>query len=223
MSKRLYYSLVGLSVLSFIGQMLLYPSLPDSIPIHWDSNWQVSDYAPKRMAIVIALVPLAVMLLLKVLPKIDPRRRNYEQFSGAYTVVMAVVCLLLMGAGWMSAAVSLGAEINIQLFMPLIIGVAFLALGNFMPQFRQSYFLGIRTPWTLANAEVWRKTHRLGGILFCLTGIVIGMSAFLPIQGMAAASVLVTVIVLFGYSYLIFQKLGNDKQDINSMRKERER
>ena len=112
MSKRLYYSLIGLSILSFIGQLLLYPSLPGSIPIHWDSGWQVNGYAAKWAAIPIALLPLAMVLLMKVLPKIDPRRRNYDQFGDAYAVVTVALCVLLIAATWLSAAVALGVEVN---------------------------------------------------------------------------------------------------------------
>ncbi|HPJ01947.1 MAG TPA: SdpI family protein [Candidatus Limiplasma sp.] len=220
MSKRLYYSLIGLSILSFIGQLLLYPSLPGSIPIHWDSGWQVNGYAAKWAAIPIALLPLAMVLLMKVLPKIDPRRRNYDQFGDAYAVVTVALCVLLIAATWLSAAVALGVEVNAGLVLPLLGGAVLLVLGNFMPQFRQSYFLGIRTPWTLANAEVWRKTHRLGGLLFCMLGIAWGVSAFVPMGGIMAGLLIAVIIILFAYSYLIYQKLdqtrpgsGNDEKE----------
>ena len=220
MSKRLYYSLISLSILSFIGQLILYPSLPDSIPIHWDSSWRVDGYAAKWAAIPIALFPLAMVLFMKVLPKIDPKRRNYDKFGDAYAVVTAALCVLLIAATWLSAAVALGVEFNVGLVLPLLGGAVLLVLGNFMPQFRQSYFLGIRTPWTLSNAEVWRKTHRLGGLLFCMLGIVWGVSAFVPMGGVMAGLLIAVIIILFAYSYLVYQNLDQTKPGSGNDEKE---
>ena len=43
--------------------------------------------------------------------------------------------------------------------------ILFIIIGNVMGRIRPTFFVGIRTPWTLADDEVWRKTHRLAAPL----------------------------------------------------------
>ena len=48
----------------------------------------------------------------------------------------------------------------------------FVVIGNYLPKVRPNYMMGIRTPWTLTSDLAWDRTHRLGGRLFVLEGIV---------------------------------------------------
>jgi uncharacterized membrane protein len=51
-------------------------------------------------------------------------------------------------------------------------GALFLIPGNYMGKLRKNFFIGIRTPWMLASDAVWERTHRLGGWLFMLAGVL---------------------------------------------------
>lgn len=52
-------------------------------------------------------------------------------------------------------------------------------LGNYFQTVRPNYFIGIRTPWTLENEQVWKNTHRLGGKIWIVGGILIAILAVL--------------------------------------------
>jgi uncharacterized membrane protein len=59
-----------------------------------------------------------------------------------------------------------------------LIGALFAMLGNYFQTVRPNYFIGIRTPWTLENEQVWKNTHRLGGRLWIVGGFLIAILAF---------------------------------------------
>ena len=51
-------------------------------------------------------------------------------------------------------------------------GLLFVVIGNYLPKARRNYTIGIRLPWTLANEENWNRTHRIGGFLWVIGGIL---------------------------------------------------
>lgn len=78
----------------------------------------------------------------------------------------------------LSIAYGLGKDINVGKIAIGAVGIMFIALGNYMPQVKDNYLFGVRTAWTLANPEVWRKTHRLSGIMWMIGGLLIFAGAF---------------------------------------------
>lgn len=202
--------LLIIAALSFIGHLLIYPMLPDQIPIQWSSDGSVNSWGEKYMDVVLALLPVLIVLLMKATPYIDPRKSNYRKHPHAYNIVLIGVTLLLITCSWLSSLAGLGYDVNIQTLIPAAVGILFIAMGNTMPQVRQTYFFGIKTPWTLENPDVWRKTHKFGGILFCLMGILFILSAFIGsnvfVRWILVPVILGSVAVLYIYSYIIYRK-----------------
>ena len=76
-----------------------------------------------------------------------------------------------------------------------------------MPKAKQNYTIGIKLPWTLDDTENWNKTHRLGGFLWVIGGIVFLIGAFLPGGAvLTLVTALVMVLVPTGYSYMLYRK-----------------
>ena len=90
-------------------------------------------------------------------------------------------------------------------------GIMFILLGNYMPRIRPNYTFGIRTPWTPASETVWKKTHRVGGYVFVLSGVIIVVCSFF--RGWAAligiGVLLAGTIVSSVYSWLVFREEQN--------------
>jgi uncharacterized membrane protein len=55
----------------------------------------------------------------------------------------------------------------------LLLGGLFLYIGNYLPKCTQSYTIGIQLPWTLADEGNWNATHRFGGWVWTIGGVVI--------------------------------------------------
>ena len=56
--------------------------------------------------------------------------------------------------------------------MYLGLGIIFIIIGNYLPKCKRNSFIGIRTPLTLSNDDIWFKTHRFGGKVFVIFGII---------------------------------------------------
>jgi len=94
------------------------------------------------------------------------------------------------------------------------LSVLLIFIGNVLGKVRQNFMLGIRTPWTLSSEMSWEKTHRMGGRLFVLSGILgILLTIFLPKVAFPFILVAIFGIVLFSitYSYLIWKDDPNKR------------
>lgn len=76
--------------------------------------------------------------------------------------------MLLAVAATVSKAPQVNFDINATRWITALVGALFIAMGNMFGKIRPNYTLGIRTPWTLADAQVWDKTHRFAGRLFVI-------------------------------------------------------
>lgn len=156
----------------------------------------------------IPLLTLAVYLLMLLLPRVDPGRANYRQFSGAYSIMRLSVVLLLAA---LYALVQLwihGIRLDVSVVVPVLVGALLIVLGNLMGKLRPAWFVGIRTPWTLSSKLSWTRTHWLGGWLFVLVGLALVASGF---AGSPASFALIPALIagcallLFAYSYLVWR------------------
>jgi uncharacterized membrane protein len=190
---------------------LLYNQLPDRVPSHWNFRGEIDAYSNRFWgAFGIPLLNAGIYVMMLVLPLVDPRRENYQKFAGAYRVFRMVFVVFMTGVYLLVIASAFGARIPVDRAMMAGISVLFLVLGNYMGQIRHNYFVGIKTPWTLANEEVWQKTHRLGGRLWVAAG-VIGLVASLfggtmggILLGIALGA---ATIIPMAFSYVEFKRL----------------
>lgn len=177
-SKSNRYCL-ALILLSLFLTLLTYSRLPDPMPIHWNIQGEVDGYGRKAFA---AFMPLSVMIFvwlsMNYLPKIDPKKENYQKFMSSYQVIIALMISFFFGLHLVTLAAGLGYPLAIDKIITFMLGILFMVLGNYLPKAKPNYFYGIRTPWTLASEESWRKTHRLSGKLFSISGLIILLTSF---------------------------------------------
>jgi uncharacterized membrane protein len=90
------------------------------------------------------------------------------------------------------------------------IGILFIPLGNSNKVIQPNYFIGIKTPWTLENKEVWKLTHILAGKLWIIGGLLIVLGS-LTIDKSVFIYILFSVITVVPvvYSYLKCKELKN--------------
>ena len=200
--------LYATSILSFIGTLILYPTLPARIPIHFNYQWEVDGYGSKSMALLLGVLPLAMCLLMDVLPKIDPKRRNNYMQDKVYDKLKYLLVFMMIFLNWFTLLLANGLDINPKIYTSLILGILLMALGNYLPKIKPNYFIGVKTPWTLANDVSWRKTHRISGYIFVLYGLLCLMSGVITGKyfGYALVGVmLLGIVVMFAYSYLVYR------------------
>ena len=160
------------SLLPFVLVALAWPYLPEQVPTHWGFNGQVDGWSsPASLWLLCAISPI-LSLGLQFLPRLDPKRENYEKFQSRYDFFGPLVPVLLLLCVAVTLSESLWpGRINVSRTIGLMIGVLFLIIGNLMGKIKTNWFMGVRTPWALSDPDVWNKTQRLGGWVFFLSGL----------------------------------------------------
>ncbi|WP_319416967.1 SdpI family protein [Marispirochaeta aestuarii] len=198
-----------LSGISLAAAAALYSRLPGTIPVHWNIMGEADGFGPRWMIWIFGSLPLFLSLLLRLLPEIDPRRRNYEKSGRAYNAVFLSIVAFMTMIHLMVLAVGIGIPLQADSMVKAGIGVLFLIIGSYLGTVRSTFFFGIRTPWTLSSEKVWHRTHRLGGRLFVLAGLVFLAAAFFrgPLSlYISLAAIIAAVIIPVVYSYLLYRR-----------------
>lgn len=180
-------------------------ALPAEVATHWNIHGEADGWSSPLVAVV--LLPAIGLLLaafLVVLPRFDPKRANFPLHEKAWwllgntlLVFMGVLQLFVIG-------VNLGWPVRIDQVLGIGLGALLVVLGNYLSRVRQNWFMGIRTPWTLSSERSWRETHRLGGRLFMLGGLLLLILAAVqgrisPIAIILGAIVPAAVAVVWSY------------------------
>jgi uncharacterized membrane protein len=202
------WALLAILILPFILIAVYWNTLPDQIPLHWNIKGEINRWGGKNSLFLAPLMNIGVALLLYFIPRIDPLKRNYALFPRAYRMVRLCVAAFLFAIFLLTISASLGVQIDPNAFVYFAIPLLFLVIGNFMHGFRQNFFAGIRTPWTLANTEVWEKTHKLaawlwtgGSMLVIIIKLIAGKWEYFPFVFMSYIGVLVVVPIVMSYVY----------------------
>jgi uncharacterized membrane protein len=204
-----------LIVFSLISSLYLFQQMPEQIPTHWNFKGEIDNWgSSSNHVLTINLVIIGLYLLFLILPCIDPHKRRYEQFKKIYHIFKNIMILFFAVIFFLTNLNAGAYTINMNIYIPLMVGVLFMIIGNYMAKIKMNWFMGIKTPWTLSSEEVWNKTHRLGGKLFMLAGLLIAIDGFLPENYRIIVFIIAIAIILIGTifgSYLIYLK--NKKQN----------
>lgn len=204
-----------IAALAVVMSIWAYPQLPPTVATHWSLNGTPDGFSSRWWAVAIVPIVLVFMtVVFNVLPKIDPRHENYAKFLSSYWLIANAVIVFLLVAHGLIIAAGLGFSIKIDRLMPLGIGLLFVFLGNFLTRVEPNWFVGIRTPWTLSSDTVWRRTHRTGGWVFVIGGLVLASTALLPRAAflpLLIATIVVMPAIPIVQSYVLWKREQHDR------------
>lgn len=195
-----------------IYSTLLYPSLPAQIPTHWDLNGQVNGWMGRAWGAFFGPgFNVLLLALLMVLPALSPNQFQVDSFRRTYNYITLLIVGMIQYFEVISlqAALHPGLESGRWVVAGLMLVMA--GLGNVLGKVRRNFWMGIRTPWTLANDAVWDGTHRLAARLLVVTGVLgalvasLGAPLALPFVALMVALLWPTV-----YSLLLFKRLQSE-------------
>jgi uncharacterized membrane protein len=214
-SKRtlIFWLSYVVAVLAAVWVVWIYPDLAGTFPLHWNADGIPDRFAAKSQLLWLAALVIGIPLFMDLLPRFDPRRKNYDYFSTSYqymklgsTAFMAFILVFSIQSGRSQE------QILSTRYMMAGMGLLFMVLGNYMTKVRSNFFVGIKTPWTLSSDEVWRKTHRVGGWGFFVTGLVIMAAGFVltgkPLFNLVIGLILLVTVGTYLYSYLLYRSIG---------------
>lgn len=205
------YTTIALVAVSIAVGAVLYDRLPDPVPTHFDFSGNPDGYTAKPMGVFAPAIILAFIgLVFAVLPRMAPRGYALEPFQRAYEIIGIAVLVLVFGIVMLSLVYAVGVPIDLNRIVGAGIGLLFVVMGNFLGKLTRNFFIGIRTPWTLASDEVWLRTHRVGGVMCVVGGVVILAASLIARSGVPLVLLgVVIAIVLFSvvYSYVVYRRV----------------
>ncbi len=158
---------------------LCYGRLPDTVPTSWRLDGQIIYSRKAALWLISGLSPLLALLFF-LLPRIDPRASNYRRFSRYYdSFVLLVELFLLVMVGIIVSESFSPGKISVAHTVTVLLGLLFVFIGNLLPKIKSNFFLGIRTPWTISDTTIWYKTHRLAGLFFFVSGLLMMAIGFI--------------------------------------------
>jgi uncharacterized membrane protein len=200
-------------IVSFGVACYFYPLLPDTMVSHWGAQGEADGYSSKAFGLFfMPILATFFTALLMLIPKLDPLKKNIEDFQDSFDWFIVAFNLFLFYLYALTIVFNLGYTFNMIVFLAPSFAFLFYYMGIMISKAKRNYFIGIRTPWTLASDKVWEKTHKLGGLLFKLSAVFLLLSIFNPGLGFLTFIVYILAISLWLviYSYLEFRKLNNE-------------
>jgi len=200
---------LGVTLLSFVIGIYLYPQMPERMASHWNARGQVDGYIPKFWGLfLIPLTSVGLLLLFIIIPKIDPLKHNIEKFRKYYDIFVLLSIIFLLYIHLLTILWNMGVRFNMAQLLAPAFGILFYYCGILIENARRNWFIGIRTPWTLSSEKVWEKTHKVGGKLFKISGIIAFVGIFLQdyVLFLILVPVISTTIYTIVYSYFEYQK-----------------
>ena len=212
-NQKYYLGAAAVILATLVGTLVAYPSLPGTVPIHWDAQGHVNGWGPKWSLFLYGPgMMLGIVLLFSAIPWLSPKKFEVDSFRATYLYIMMVVVgmlaychlLILMSALGSIGGVVLDVSRAIEGGVCLLIAL----LGNVMGKVRRNFFVGIRTPWTIANEQVWNATHRFAaktffaGGLLGLLAVILRAPFWLPV-----AAIIVATLVPVIYSLVFYKQL----------------
>ncbi len=208
-TKTALLGAVLLMVLAAAYAIALYPALPDRVPTHWNMRGEVDGWGTRAAGAF--LVPGIMALFVAgigVLPWLSPRNFKVDDFREVFNYVMFALLGLFACLHVVMLQAALHPQADMGRWLVGSICVFFAVLGNVLGKVRRNFWMGVRTPWTLASEPVWTATHRLAARLMVVAGI---SGAALVLGGAPPAWSFVLIIASLAgpvvYSLVLYKRL----------------
>lgn len=195
-------------LLPILFGLIMWNQLPATMVSHWGGDGVADGTASKGfMVFGLPLILLALQWLLLLAETV--MQKNNPQNSKIVAIQYGIMPVISLVVHVFIYSVALEKDWDLFALIPVLIGVLFIYIGNYLPKTVRNYTMGIKLRWTMGNDENWQKTHRLGGQIWFWSGLVMIASALLPVKvavGIMIAVIAVGVAVPTVYSYCIYKK-----------------
>ena len=222
-NKKLLTALyIILMLLPLIAVVVAYPFLPDKIPAHYGMNNQVTRWGNKSETFIFPIITLFFGFFMYIAARgaaeQEKKGSGSKKNNSTITFVAGILSIMVFDILTFYFLYADFHQVENLNDMPFsltkisfgVLGIALIILGNIMPKLKRNSIIGLRTPWSMKNVVVWKKSQRFCGILFMLSGIIILILCFL-LEGtlLTVISLLLLVSAAIAgsiYSYLAAQK-----------------
>ena len=198
--------ILAIIIIPAIYLLAIWGDLPEEVPMHWNASGEIDRYGSKNELVgLLFMLNLPLYVILKYAPKIDPKKKISEtQLAGLRIVMHLFMSALAVFIIYSTKQ----AELSSPFGLVSIVGLLFAGLGWYFPRIKPNYFIGIKTPWTLENDEVWHRTHKASGPVWIVGGILMAIVPLVAEKASIYAVLGITLLLSIysvGYSYWAFK------------------
>jgi len=209
--------LTALALFSIILASWGYSVLPQTVASHWNAAGEANGFSGKETSFLFPVLAVIIVILFNWLPKYDPLAHNIEKFGAEWQIFKVVMLVFFVYLQALFLAYNLGFAFNFTQLLAPAFAALFYAAGVMLAKAKRNYFIGIRTPWTLASDLVWDKTHSIGAklfkavaVAFLVVGLLLPAMAIWVLLGLLLGVVL--YLMYFSYSEWKKEKKGGKKR-----------
>lgn len=180
--------------------------LPGAIWLFCENRLPDGSSGSRAFGAGLSLIFLAFQWLCILLVLKDPKNR--EQNPKVLQLAFWILPMVSIGIQAMIMSASADSEKAPRLVFVLL-GLLFSAFGLILPFCRPNRTIGIRVCWTLADEDNWNATHMFGGRIFLAGGILMLLSAALPLRltvAVCSVCLFLSVVLPILYSYRYAKK-----------------
>jgi len=218
-NKRIIAWLIAF--LPLVITIIVFPMLPDKIPAHYGFDGEITRYGSKYEVFIVPIFTIFFGFFWLLIEKIYPKEEKYEQsktvlFWGNISVslIFTVVTVWFLYLGVTQTENIYSTDIDFIKIMPVCLNIFWIILGLILPKFKQNGISGIRTPWTLKSENCWEETHKFGGKVFVIYGIIFTLLSLFVFNGLfglyfSLCGLFVVLIIVVIYSYQVYKKEKN--------------
>ncbi len=205
MSKKSFSVILWIMTLAM---MISVYFMDDVIPIHWNFHFEIDGYGSRYIFLGLSMLPIVMYYGFDFINRLDERLKKYESKTNDYEIIRMIITLLMLAINFIWIYMCFNPQGNMEVSLSVVFCMFLLFLGNYMPRIPMNYHVGIRFPWTVHNEEVWKKTHKMGGYIFVVSGLMTLLLTILDLCGFEfiVALILIDSVVLGIYSYVVHRK-----------------
>ena len=214
--KALY---VALMFLPLLITLIALPFLPEQIPAHYNFAGEIDRWGSKFGTLIFPLTTIGMgcfmLWMAKIAAKQEEGGKNNEKIvfytgMGLSLFFTAEHCFFLHKDFTAAAGMGYSNPADINQLICILLGISLVIMGNFMPKLRNNGIIGLRTPWSMKNDTVWKKSQLFGGVSFIIGGILMIICGIF-MEGYTAMCVALGIIIICAvagtvYSYYAAKK-----------------
>ena len=196
----------GVCLLPILLGIAVFDRLPAQIPIHWNLEGEIDNYASKEFFVfILPMLMSGLQLFCLFMLSKDPKYKNYS--IKMFNLVIWIIPVMAVVLALITYAIVFGYDIAINVVVPMLLGILFIILGNYLPKCHQNYTVGFRLPWTLDDEDNWNKTNRLAGYIMVFGGFLIVITSLFDMAHWAVMIFIIAIVIIPSvYSYLLYRK-----------------
>ena len=200
MNKKLLLLTSIVILLPILWGAMIWPQLPNQIPIHFNVAGQANNFQSKPLAVFgLPLFLLLVHLFVIFMTARDPKNQTMNEKMGK--VIYWLTPIVSLSVFYLIYSKALGSTTNPSIFASALLGIIFVMMGNYMPKLKVNHTVGIRLPWTLQSEDNWHKTHRLAGKLWVVGGLILLLESGLQFAVPYVMGIVILTIVFIPVMY----------------------